>query len=1227
MKRRIRALLCTQVVPGQETATRSGLARIAAYVVAFLGLVTAPAFAQQRYTAYEIKHPGASQTFVSAINDSGVAIGNAQIGGATRGFVFDRGTLTSIDTFGGASSSVTAINAAGDVIGSAQAADGQWHAFFWRDGLLTKLTPQGYAYSFLGKMNSVGEVIGTAVDASNRSYAFFAKPTQNGADVSVVRLQTGSGSSSYFSDINESGLVAGNATVNGVPHAVLYEGRVAHLRDLGTFGGGGSYAWRLNESGDVLGDVQGEDFRYSVFVLLKDGVTFMSINAATPDTYSGDISDNGQVYLRGYDGANYHAYVYSIEDQTLRAAPPGVSYMSSGSLTNDGKLFGQYAYTYEWRTRFVQCGQSTCPETYRFYFFRAFVATLSGSFALDGTNIAALDPDGIAAVQNGPFLSISRNGETTPVPSAGASFMTSNLPGINRDGALVGQRTVAGVSRAFLSVGNSTGDLDTVIGKPHYKFLSAPIITDTGHIGATGTANGSPSAFLLYNEPDSDGDGLVDIEDNCPAVVNPDQQDRNGDGEGDACDAEPMPDTTAPIIQPVVVGTSSGGWFTGDVQLSWLVSDGESAVTSSLGCEASVITTDTAGTTFTCTATSAGGTNSLAITILRDTTPPAVTITEPSPARFFQTGATATSDYACTDIAGVASCTGTIADSALLDTSTAGERSFTVTATDVAGNTTTRTVSYSVVESIIDETTLRRWYQNGVASQHLLVYPDGQLLAETGDMGGFRFVNPSNGTLTPFTSATGAPGTQPNPILFSTPTESFLVGSWQYIRSHRRDGSLAWAYTTPFGCCNNIGFPFLAADRASNRVLASLGSQLFALPIVDGSAPVTISGGGQGSGLISATSDYAFTAGRNRYVTKWDLRETQPQVLWSQPLSNTEITWNFSEGAITEGGAFVVTRSGNHASGYWAGGDIWRAGELYWISADGQSQWSDPDARATTPPVIDREGRIYIGSVPPPNGPQGNLQGEGAVRVYSGAGELQWMVPVPGTPQDLFVGDDGNVYVAAGGSGSGRIVVIDASAQLIRLVIDRVAAPWEIVLRDGVVYAAGDAGVTAIQLPPGFASNYDPLSPWPVRQYDNERSSQRATRSQIILNSVATSYGAPARLEAVVLAGGLPVEDAAVTFTVLGASAVAVTDAAGVASLFLPLAANAGWYDDAVTADFAGGGGVMSAHASTWLEIGPAMPIIEITAEDVTYDGQPHPAGARAIGVFGEDLGSLPILY
>lgn len=82
-------------------------------------------------------------------------------------------------------------------------------------------------------------------------------------------------------------------------------------------------------------------------------------------------------------------------------------------------------------------------------------------------------------------------------------------------------------------------------------------------------------------------------------------------------------DTTPPVITPAVTGTESGGWYTSNVTVSWAVADPESSFTST-GCTTQTVTSDTAGTTFTCSATSDGGTSSQSVTIRRDTTGPSI---------------------------------------------------------------------------------------------------------------------------------------------------------------------------------------------------------------------------------------------------------------------------------------------------------------------------------------------------------------------------------------------------------------------------------------------------------------------------------------------------------------------------------------------------------------------------------------------------------------------------
>jgi hypothetical protein len=146
------------------------------------------------------------------------------------------------------------------------------------------------------------------------------------------------------------------------------------------------------------------------------------------------------------------------------------------------------------------------------------------------------------------------------------------------------------------------------------------------------------------------------------------------------------PDATPPVITPTVTGTvGSNGWYTSDVSLSWTVTDDASTVSNTSGCGPSTITTDTAGVTFTCEATSAGGTEQQAVTIKRDATAPIVTTGSPdrSPNAAGWYSAPVTVTFTGQDgTSGIASCTATTYNGP--DSATAG---LPGTCTDSAGNT------------------------------------------------------------------------------------------------------------------------------------------------------------------------------------------------------------------------------------------------------------------------------------------------------------------------------------------------------------------------------------------------------------------------------------------------------------------------------------------------------------------------------------------------------------
>ena len=103
-----------------------------------------------------------------------------------------------------------------------------------------------------------------------------------------------------------------------------------------------------------------------------------------------------------------------------------------------------------------------------------------------------------------------------------------------------------------------------------------------------------------------------------------------------------------------------------------------------------MLTSDTAGITLTCTATSAGGAASQSVTLKLDKTAPTLApVVSPNPV---QLGTVATVTSGATDgVSGLAS-----QNCGLLDTSSVGIKSVTCTAVDNAGNTASVTVNYTV---------------------------------------------------------------------------------------------------------------------------------------------------------------------------------------------------------------------------------------------------------------------------------------------------------------------------------------------------------------------------------------------------------------------------------------------------------------------------------------------------------------------------------------------------
>jgi uncharacterized repeat protein (TIGR01451 family) len=97
-----------------------------------------------------------------------------------------------------------------------------------------------------------------------------------------------------------------------------------------------------------------------------------------------------------------------------------------------------------------------------------------------------------------------------------------------------------------------------------------------------------------------------------------------------------------------------------------------------------------------------GGNGNAASASIVVAAPPSVTITTPRDGARYAKGTSVKASYACQEGAsgtGLRSCTGTVASGAAISTKTVGSKTFTVTATSTDGLTTTRTITYRVVEA------------------------------------------------------------------------------------------------------------------------------------------------------------------------------------------------------------------------------------------------------------------------------------------------------------------------------------------------------------------------------------------------------------------------------------------------------------------------------------------------------------------------------------------------
>jgi len=368
--------------------------------------------------------------------------------------------------------------------------------------------PYAYSWSAPGWDGST-EANPTVMPAQTTTYALVvtdqSEPPQTATDTVTVTINLHAGlqytivnlgslgaNSSYAYGINDSGQVVGYfSTGTRQKRAFLYSDRT--MIDLGTLGGSEALARDVNNSGQMVGEARNADGHWRAF--LWDSVNGMqdlgTLGGATSAAYA--VNESGQVVGHSRVGSAYHAFIYKDGAMTDLGT---LDYWQSGAydINDHGQVVGTL----------LDYGSS---DTTAFVYDNGTLVDL-GSPLLGGSQAWLINNSGLVVGHSwgsGEHRSFLYAGGTVIDLGTLDGFPKTYAYGLGDAGQVVGKVTsVDGtLSRAFVYTGGVLIDLNELLVAGHgWDYLAAAYaVNSSGQIAGYGRINGQLRAFLLTPVP------------------------------------------------------------------------------------------------------------------------------------------------------------------------------------------------------------------------------------------------------------------------------------------------------------------------------------------------------------------------------------------------------------------------------------------------------------------------------------------------------------------------------------------------------------------------------------------------------------------------------------------------------------------------------------------------------------------------------------------------------